>query len=293
MTQLFSRFPSVPYTFEQDKSPKQTVNLTARLNILKFLKENSSYFDTYRVEDGYRPEVIADKLYDNPGYYWVILLINDIADPFFEWPLSQAEIDSQLASIYHGTLAVVYYNSWLPVTPTLQPGMTLYQTSNPSTTYRIYDSDTSTGQIFLTEGIPSKVNHSVNINGTIYTVDIKRTFEYPKFGLHHFEDEDGNALDSHRGIPLLTSAGIYEQSPLVDVTYDMAGKVTGVTYNTQPSLQKIFADSGVLAEFGVNLITIEDFWQARNNKRREIVLIKRAFVEAVVEFVEQQLRESR
>ena len=52
-----------------------------KVSVRAKVKTNSLLFDTYKVREGETPEMIADKLYDDPELHWVILLINDISLP--------------------------------------------------------------------------------------------------------------------------------------------------------------------------------------------------------------------
>ena len=46
------------------------------------------FFDTYDVKEGETPEIIADKLYDDPQLHWIILMVNNIVDRYHGWPMS-------------------------------------------------------------------------------------------------------------------------------------------------------------------------------------------------------------
>ena len=54
--------------------------------------ESSVYLDSYTVNDGDRPEHIADRMYNNPQYHWIILLANNILDVHHDWPYSQRDL---------------------------------------------------------------------------------------------------------------------------------------------------------------------------------------------------------
>ena len=45
----------------------------------------ATQFYTYTLTDGERPEHVAYKLYDDTNLHWIILLMNDIKDPYFDW----------------------------------------------------------------------------------------------------------------------------------------------------------------------------------------------------------------
>lgn len=46
------------------------------------------------------PEQIADDLYGNPQYFWTILLINNIIDPFIDWHMMEDQLYEYCIRIY-------------------------------------------------------------------------------------------------------------------------------------------------------------------------------------------------
>ena len=46
------------------------------------------FFDTYDVKEGETPEIIADKLYNDPQLHWIVLMVNNIVDRYHGWPMS-------------------------------------------------------------------------------------------------------------------------------------------------------------------------------------------------------------
>ena len=82
----FENFPLIVYDSVGNGKFKIVTNLFKRVAVRSKVKINTSYFDTYDVKEGETPEMIADKLYDDPELHWIILLLNDIADRYHQWP---------------------------------------------------------------------------------------------------------------------------------------------------------------------------------------------------------------
>jgi hypothetical protein len=89
MAKYFNYFPKTFYTSDNNSSGVDSVtNIISRFAFEQQLKENSSAFYPYQIQDSDTPEIIADKYYDSPERHWIILLFNDIIDPQFDWPLN-------------------------------------------------------------------------------------------------------------------------------------------------------------------------------------------------------------
>ena len=48
---------------------------------------DSNYFENYILVNGDRPDIIADKVYDNISLWWLVLMLNDIT--YFDFPISE------------------------------------------------------------------------------------------------------------------------------------------------------------------------------------------------------------
>ena len=78
----FKDFPVILY------DSKEVTNLLRRVAIRSKVKTNVMFFDTYDVKEGETPEMIADKLYDDPQLHWVVMIVNNITDRYHQWPMS-------------------------------------------------------------------------------------------------------------------------------------------------------------------------------------------------------------
>ena len=88
MAKFFNYFPKTIYTANTNVSGLDTVtNIIARFGFERSLKENSSTFYKYSIQDSDTPEIIAHKYYDHAERHWIVLLFNDIIDPQYDWPL--------------------------------------------------------------------------------------------------------------------------------------------------------------------------------------------------------------
>ena len=88
MAKFFNYFPKTIYTANTKVGGLDTVtNIIARFGFEKKLKENSSAFYKYSVQESDTPEIIAHKYYENSERHWIVLMFNDIIDPQYDWPL--------------------------------------------------------------------------------------------------------------------------------------------------------------------------------------------------------------
>jgi hypothetical protein len=83
-------------------------NILTRAKILDIIKETQSTALDYMIKDEERPETIAHRIYGRSDYHWLVLMFNEILDPYFSWPLSVNEFESQMEKTYTGKSLFIY-----------------------------------------------------------------------------------------------------------------------------------------------------------------------------------------
>ena len=75
---FFKQFPKVQYEFERNGVITNVVNIYRSVRPLREFIDNTSAYTFYEVINGERPDIVSQRLYDNPNYYWTFFIINDI-----------------------------------------------------------------------------------------------------------------------------------------------------------------------------------------------------------------------
>lgn len=102
MASYFSKYPKILY------NNKIITDLISRCALREQLVSKVELYYPYYIVDGDTPEIIASKVYKDPEKHWIILLINNILNPFFDFPLSTTELDSYLDIKYSAQAANTY-----------------------------------------------------------------------------------------------------------------------------------------------------------------------------------------
>ena len=100
MAKFFNYFPKVFYGTGDSTSVDVSTNLTVRYALEKSLKENTATYYNYFVGEGETPEILASKVYGSPERHWIILMMNDIIDPQYDWPMSYDTLNRFINSKY-------------------------------------------------------------------------------------------------------------------------------------------------------------------------------------------------
>lgn len=83
---------------------QEITNLAVGVKLNRLVKENSYAMLNYILKDGDRPENIAHDYYGDTTYAWLVLLSNQILDPYYQWPLQTYDFEQFLIKKY-GSIA--------------------------------------------------------------------------------------------------------------------------------------------------------------------------------------------
>lgn len=114
----FSQFPYLEYpSFADKRNPVYIKNFISRVvskdGKLGYPDDRRIYYD-YLIKEKETPVFIATKQYRNPAYYWTILIVNNIFDIDYDWPMDYQEFNDYIENKYGSVSAaqtdyIVYY----------------------------------------------------------------------------------------------------------------------------------------------------------------------------------------
>ena len=111
---FFSKLDNLEYTLTRTNYKFTNEDFVLAKNIFRsFDIDNSAYatdlFTEVQLQEGARPDQIAEKLYGNAEYDWVILLANKVKDIRNDWYLTSAEFEKLMTRRYTSYEGVYHY----------------------------------------------------------------------------------------------------------------------------------------------------------------------------------------
>jgi len=109
---LFNTLPNLYYnvqTSPTDVKLLATKNLWRRSEIVKEFKNSLTLFNEYIINNGEKPEIIANRLYKNPFYTWTLFVANDIINYYEQWPRSSRQLAEYVTAKYDNPQATKHY----------------------------------------------------------------------------------------------------------------------------------------------------------------------------------------
>jgi hypothetical protein len=101
----FESFPGTLYTFDKNTINQQVVtDILARSTFLREIANNTSVAYEYNVKETDTAEIIAHKVYGDAYRSWIVLLFNQIINPYYDFPLTSVALDSYIENKYSQTI---------------------------------------------------------------------------------------------------------------------------------------------------------------------------------------------
>ena len=102
MANYFRNIPNVLYDINgtEPNQYRAVTNIMKRVKFRPSVIENISDYYPYRVREGERPDIVSHQKYGTVAYSYLILLLNDIVDPLFDWPLHTRQFENYIIEKY-------------------------------------------------------------------------------------------------------------------------------------------------------------------------------------------------
>ena len=98
----FESFPLTRFTLDTNNfSPQLVTNILARSTFLREIANNTSIAYEYSIKESDTPEILAHKVYGDAYRNWIILLFNNIINPFYDWPLKTDALNNYILEKYN------------------------------------------------------------------------------------------------------------------------------------------------------------------------------------------------
>jgi hypothetical protein len=70
------------------------------MGYIRQVLNNASAYYLYEIQDGETPDILAERVYGDPGANWMIIYANNILDPQWEWPLDDNTFKDYITDKY-------------------------------------------------------------------------------------------------------------------------------------------------------------------------------------------------
>ena len=106
----FSEFPLTTYNLSGvNSNTKEITDIWRRVKVRSKIANNVTLFDKFDVPEGDSPETVAYKVYGSTDYFWVVCLMNNIVNRYYDWPLDEYSFQRYMADKYSNPESIHHY----------------------------------------------------------------------------------------------------------------------------------------------------------------------------------------
>lgn len=96
----FQRLGTLDYDIDGSGTTKTVTAIHKNVKVRDAIKNNITNYYLYDVGDGETPEIISFKAYGTTQHHWIILLFNDIVDPYHDWAMDSQDLIDYMVEKY-------------------------------------------------------------------------------------------------------------------------------------------------------------------------------------------------
>jgi hypothetical protein len=193
----FKSFPLTTYSFGKNEDPVAFQDISAYVDLIDNVKDQSSFYTYYTIKDGERPDHVSEKLYDTTQYHWTFFLLNDTLR-LQGWPLDYTEARNKAEAIFPNTTLVTQEE----IFEQLLVGQTVTGSISGATGV-IERRNIDLGQLIITGVKTFKSGETITSGSESITIE---SFSEEYNATHHYEDSAGDKVDVS---PFDVEPGIY------------------------------------------------------------------------------------
>ena len=104
MSVYFQKFPTVSY------GGMKVRDISRRTNFIQSTLANPMLFLPYTIPEGMKAEDVAYHYYGSVDYTWLVLLANNLLDPYTDWPMDYDMFNDYLIAKYSEQANAEYYD---------------------------------------------------------------------------------------------------------------------------------------------------------------------------------------
>ena len=106
----FNQFPIVKYNLTGvNSNTKEVTDIWRAVKVRSKIANNVALFDNFDVPEGDSPETIAYKVYGDAEYFWIVCIMNNIVNRYYDWPLDEFNFQQYVKDKYDNPAGIHHY----------------------------------------------------------------------------------------------------------------------------------------------------------------------------------------
>jgi len=106
----FDQFPTMKYNITGVVGDaKDITDIWRKVKVRSKIANNLALYDSFDVPEGDSPETIAYKVYGSTDYFWVVCIVNNVVNRYYDWPLDEYNFQQFVKDKYDNANGIHHY----------------------------------------------------------------------------------------------------------------------------------------------------------------------------------------
>ena len=105
----FKHFPTIDYDVTGNGITKTVTDITFRVKLTELFRKHAVMFSQHDIKNWETPEILAHNIYGKASYHWIILLTNKYFNRYYEWPMTEHNLQTYVINKYSNPDAIHHY----------------------------------------------------------------------------------------------------------------------------------------------------------------------------------------
>jgi hypothetical protein len=105
----FLNFPTIAYDATGNKTYQTVSDILIRIVAKAEVKTRDTLFTKYIIKENETPESVAFNYYGSAQFHWIVLMLNQYYDRYYDWPMSQRNLQAYVLSKYSDANSIHHY----------------------------------------------------------------------------------------------------------------------------------------------------------------------------------------
>ena len=194
--------PKIEYDVKGDGNGKTVTNILKRVGVRKNLEEHLTNYYKEINTDASRPEMLAFENYRDANAHWILMLINNVVDPYYDWVLDPRALDEIIQKKYPNKVIQLPSNYYTGGGKLFQKGEKISDGSQEKTVL-YFDADLRQITIDATPSYSDGATITGASSSASFTWNSNLLIN-ERSAVHHYEKPDPN--DSTKGSGIIVSS---------------------------------------------------------------------------------------
>ena len=105
----FENFPTIAYDVTGNKIFQTVSDILTRVVARTEVKTRDVLFTKYQIMENETPESVAYDYYGKAEYHWIVLMLNQYYDRYYDWPMTQRNLQAYVINKYSNPDGIHHY----------------------------------------------------------------------------------------------------------------------------------------------------------------------------------------